>query len=401
MIIAHTEEGDFNLRCNELFQDEVNFFGNNTMIIDLLNIFLEIYIGDISIKRCGNNPRNINLKVFVDKNNLKVWKENHIYIEKLCNFVTEGDGDKWNLSYVLSEYEHSTEKMQLNALGIDNVSLLSGGLDSFCGAYVNEANGTNTLYCGYKTSHVDTSAIKRVSNFLSLRNGNKGIYTYEKIHEKKETLTQRTRSLLFFSLAVITANIENVTSVNVNENGIMTLNPSFQSRGTTKTTHPKTIYLFQKILNNAGINIKLNHPFLFMTKGDMVDLLDDNFKKYIKDTRSCSRSLHDVRYDTSSKKSCGTCVPCLLRKISIAAHDLEEYDNDYIVSFDGNMSDMEYRSSLFYFQTFYKYIKTNQIFSELRMNKKFYEVDNYYERTNEMLIRFSKEIEIFSKKYVR
>lgn len=400
MIIAHTREGQKILRCNQLFSNEVDMEGNS-LLIDLLNIFLEIYVNDIKVRRIGSNPRNILVKANIDQNNLKIWEENRNLIEELSDYVTEGDGDKWKIEYIPSEYEFSDNILKLNNLDIDNVSLLSGGLDSFCGAYMNEINNSKTLYCGYKTSNVDTSAIKRVSRFLNNRKGNMGVVTYTKVNQRKITFTQRTRSLLFFSLAVVTAIKENVINVNVNENGIMTLNPSFQSRGTTKTTHPKTIYLYQKILDNASLKIKINHPFLFKTKGEMVNSLNDEYKNYIKDSRSCSRSLHDPRYDTSSTLSCGTCVPCLLRKISIAAYDLEKYDNEYIVPYEGNMNDEEYRSSFIYYQNFYNAIKSNQIFSELMMRKKFYDVDDYYERTFEMLEKFAWEIEVFIKKYGR
>lgn len=401
MIIAHTEECKKELRINQLFSDKENFTIRDTLVIDLLNIFLEIYTKDISIKRKGNNPRNLIVNIYVDKNNLKLWQENCNLIEKLSNFVTEGDGDKWTIHFIPAEYEYDERNMDLNSLGINNISLLSGGLDSFCGAYLNEVSHKKTIYCGYKTSNVDTSAITRISSFLNNREGNMGIYTYTKVSKKKNVYTQRTRSLLFFTLAVLTALNEKVKEVNVNENGIMTLNPSFQSRGTTKTTHPKTIYLYQKILNNVGINVKINHPFLFTTKGEMVNSLNDIYKSYIKDTRSCSRSLHDPRYDTSSTVSCGTCVPCLLRKISIAAYNLEEYDNNYIVPYEGNMNDEEYRSSLFYYQTFYDAIKSNLIFSELIMKKEYYELDDYYEMTYKMLNCFAEEFEIFIKKYSR
>ena len=67
--------------------------------------------------------------------------------------------------------------------------------------------------------------------------------------------------------------------------------------------------------------------------------------------------MHDPRYDTSTKVSCGTCVPCLLRKISMAAYDLEKYDNEYDIPYEGNMDEEEYRSSLNYYTTFYDYIK--------------------------------------------
>lgn len=399
MIIAHTENGDIELRCNQLISDNSYVVTDDTRVIDLLNIFLEIYVADISVKSGGVQPRQLQVEAYVDSRNLEVWRENIDLIKKLAEFVTEGDRDQWHIVLKPAEYEFEAQQLSFARIKADNISLLSGGLDSFCGAYRNEKRNRSTLYCGYKTSNVDTSAINGVSVFLNERTGNVGIRTYSKVNKKKETLTQRTRSLLFFSLAVMTAVKEGIEIVNINENGIMTLNPSFQSRGTTKTTHPKTIFMYQTILNNVGIKVQLKHPFLFMTKGEMVNRLSDEYKMHIIDTRSCSRSMHDRRYDVSAKKSCGTCVPCLLRKISIAAYDLEQYDNEYDVPYEGNMEDEEYRSALNYYTTFYQYIKSGQIFSELIIKKKYYAVTDYYEKTYEMLKKFSAEFEVFIKKY--
>ena len=111
--------------------------------------------------------------------------------------------------------------------------------------------------------------------------------------------------------------------------------------------------------------------------------------------------MHDPRYDVSAKKSCGACVPCLLRKISMAAYDLEPMDNEYIVPYAGDMNDEEYRSAFNYYKTFYNYIVSDRIFPEILIRKRFYSTDDYLERTSDMLKKFSKELEIFFKKYGR
>lgn len=401
MIIAHTGTDRIELRCNQVFPEDIFIKPDETILIDLVNIFLELYVSDIANKRSGSNQRDIQVSAYVDRKNLNAWEKNKKLIKKLAEFVTEGDGDKWSISFIGVEYEFGGQQMIIPSLGIDNVALLSGGLDSFCGAHNNEKNSKKTVYCGYKTSNVDISAINSVSSFLKGRKGNLRIQTYSKVKQNKIELTQRTRSLLFFSLAVVTAIRENTKEIDVNENGIMTLNPSFQSRGTTKTTHPKTIYLYQSILKNMGIDVHINHPFLFMTKGEMVNDLNADFKEHIKDTRSCSRAMNDPRYDVSAKKSCGACVPCLLRKISMAAYDLEPMDNEYTVPYAGDMDDEEYRSAFNYYRTFYNYIVSDQIFPEILIRKKFYSTDDYLERTSDMLKKFSKELEIFFKKYGR
>ncbi len=399
MIIAHPRDRQpFELRCNQLISNNSCVLINNTRVLDLLNIFLEIYVADISIKTARNHPRQIQVVAYVDEKNLQVWNENIKLVEKLAEFVTEGDGEKWHVELKPVTYEFNAQRQHFR-VEADNISLLSGGLDSFCGAYQNEKENRKTLYCSYKTSYVDTSAINNVSSFLEKRIGNLGVRTYSRVKKKKVTFTQRTRSLLFFSLAVMTAVTEGIEIVNIYENGIMTLNPSFQSRGTTKTTHPKTIYMYQIILNNLGIKIQLNHPFLFKTKGEIVVELSDEYKRHINDTRSCSRSMQDNRYNLSARELCGSCVPCLLRKISMAAYDLEKYDNKYVVTYQGNMEDDEYRSALNYFITFNQYIKSEKIFAELLLKKRYFHVDDYYEKTYKMLKTFSSEIDLFIKKY--
>jgi hypothetical protein len=85
----------------------------------------------------------------------------------------------------------------------------------------------------------------------------------------------------------------------------------------------------------------------------------------------------------------------------MAAYDLEEFDNDYEIPYKGDMNEEEYRSSLNYYTTFYQYIKSGQIFSELDIKGKYYHETDYYEKTYEMLRKFSEEFEVFASKYIR
>ena len=54
MIIAHSKSGDIKLTCNQLIPNDLYVDMDRTIVIDLLNIFLEIYVADISIKRLSN-----------------------------------------------------------------------------------------------------------------------------------------------------------------------------------------------------------------------------------------------------------------------------------------------------------------------------------------------------------
>ena len=128
MIIAHTGTDRIELRCNQVFPEDIFIKPDETILIDLVNIFLELYVSDIANKRSGSNQRDIQVSAYVDRKNLSAWEENKKLIKKLAEFVTEGDGDKWSISFIGVEYEFGGQQMIIPSLGIDNVALLSGGL---------------------------------------------------------------------------------------------------------------------------------------------------------------------------------------------------------------------------------------------------------------------------------
>lgn len=85
----------------------------------------------------------------------------------------------------------------------------------------------------------------------------------------------------------------------------------------------------------------------------------------------------------------------------MAAYELEKYDNTYVVGYEGDVNDSEYRSAYNYFSIFNEAIKNGSIFSEINIKGKYYEVKDYYEQTYKMLNQFSREFEIFRGKYGR
>ncbi len=392
------------LPCSIVFGDKYDTYVENSIILDLVNVFCAVYIADIGTKQRQGLNRSICVTAPVSIENIQTWNNCIDLINKLLSFVTEGDNDTWSIHFYPVQYQMPNKQLAFDAvdtLTYDNVSLLSGGLDSFCGIYENQMKDRKALYCGYKTNNVDASYIAKVFEFASQITPQSGLCLFEKVDANKITHTQRTRSLLFFSLACFSATWRKLKILNVHENGIMTLNPSFESRGTTKTTHPKTIYLYQQLIQQIGIDITIAHPFLFSTKGEMVSSLPQQYRDYIKNTRSCSRSLQDTRYKKKDISNCGACVPCLLRKISLAAYDMEAYDHEYFISYEGNFADDDYNSAFSYFERFSKAIDNGTIFANLEIKKAYYSDANYYEQTNTLLNRFNAELKTFFGKYGR
>jgi len=400
LMAVNSRDENVQLPCSKILGDEYDTCVEEDIVIDLINVFSAAYIADISTFPPENRDLKICVPVCAD--NILTWNSCKEDVVRLLNFVTEADNDTWRVEFYPVKYQRQPRlKGDLGASALDNVSLLSGGLDSFCGIYENELGGKTPLYCGYKTSNIDASHILKVFRFAHKVNPRSHLYEFERVAESKRVYTQRTRSLLFLSLACFSAAAQKVKTINVYENGTMSLNPSFESRGTTRTTHPKTIHLYQELVRHLGLDVIIVHPFLFRTKGELVSSLPPLYRNMIKDTRSCSRSLQDVRYRATGVSSCGACVPCLLRKISLAAYDMEDYDHEYYVPYQGNFNDDEYNSAYSYFERFARAIANGTIFANLDIRREYYSDPDYCSKTERLLTHFHQELLIFFGKYGR
>lgn len=381
------------------FNNEILEAVDNYFVFDLFNVFCSIYYADIMIKNTNvSKSEGRDIDVLIPVYNIKIWEENKSLIQELARFMSQ---DNWNIMYDNATYDIKF-KNRKSKNNYSSVTLISGGLDSFCGGYFNISKKTRTIYCGYKLNTYEQHFQEKVLGFL-LKIDNTKSMLCNKIDIAKREHTQRTRSLLFLSIACVVAQAYNINIISLYENGIMSLNPELYSRKTTKTTHPKSIYLYNKILESLGINIRVEHPFLFKTKGEIINNLPVEYRKIIKYTYTCGTSRVNPNYN--SKCHCGVCIPCTLRKISIAAYDLESYDREYEIPYGLKICHAkenqieEYKSSNEYYKLFKEKIDNHEIFNYLDIRNKYYFNSNYLELTKNMLELFSREIEIYYKKY--
>ncbi len=223
--------------------------------------------------------------------------------------------------------------------------------------------------------------------------------------QKKNYLVQSTRSLLYLALAIANAYYNDSNDVYLYENGILSLNPEINSRFTTKTTHPKTIYLYKEILRKIDINIVINHPFIFSTKGEKINAMNEEFKKQISRTFTCG-SGRLKRQNVVHTGQCGVCIPCILRKISIASYENEKYDTSYFFDYGMKYDDIEhssykfeYKSNIDYFKNYYNLIKNEKVYIETHLSERYYEDKDYIEKNRAMFIKFANEFERYMEKY--
>ncbi|MQX38590.1 hypothetical protein GHC57_18950 [Roseospira navarrensis] len=225
----------------------------------------------------------------------------------------------------------------------DCVCLLSGGLDSLIGAADLAADGKKP----YLVSQVSPGDKQKQAYFASRMAG--GLSRLELNHNVscpwQNDLTQRARSIIFLTYGVLLATSlaryhdgQDVT-LYVCENGFISINPALTTARvgslSTRTTHPNFISQFQTLLTAADLNVKIENPYQFKTKGEMLrEGADQTFlKKHAAQTTSCGRFVRKYKH-------CGRCLPCLIRRA--AFHKWGEKDTTDYVYDDLSKNDAEH-----------------------------------------------------------
>lgn len=143
--------------------------------------------------------------------------------------------------------------------------------------------------------------------------------------------TSRSRSLLFIGLALLTAEPKDVNII-VPENGTVSLNyplsPSRRSSCSTRTTHPTFLMYVEQIFGELGIKTKIENPYKFRTKGEMVKSCSNKvlLEKILTQSNSCGKRGHRAHWDDSGTH-CGICMPCIYRRSALINGDKTPYGN--------------------------------------------------------------------------
>ena len=136
LIATNLDNQDLQLPCSMVLGDEYDTCTENNIVLDLLNVFCAVYIADITTVLA--DVRHINVTAPVSAEHIQVWNECKGLILRLLKFVTEGDNDEWDINFFPVIYQFPPKQLALGDFYptvYDNISLLSGGLDSFCGVF--------------------------------------------------------------------------------------------------------------------------------------------------------------------------------------------------------------------------------------------------------------------------
>jgi len=215
--------------------------------------------------------------------------------------------------------------------------LISGGVDSMCGAYHWVLKNRKKIIFTH-IYHKNTPSIGMIRNFIKkdlnmpLIEVDGQFYTKADIRnigkkERPEKMNiSQTRTLLYLCNSVPINYALGIKNILVTENGPLTINPPFTSSHTfTNTTNPDFIAFFNTFLYNYFDNeeiIKVRLPFREYTKAELMASVPNDI---LNRTHSCSKFYYN-------KKSCFFCFPCYVRRFSAYAYgnyDDDIYDPDY------------------------------------------------------------------------
>lgn len=136
--------------------------------------------------------------------------------------------------------------------------------------------------------------------------------------------TYRSRTFLFFCMAMLAAAKTSTDRVLVGENGIGALGPALIPYGDEcphRTTHPAFTRRVARFVNGLlGTSIVIEHPQLERTKGEVLRRAKDFGIQGWEATSSCAR---DGRANLGGK-ACGVCSNCLLRRVALHAAECEQ-----------------------------------------------------------------------------
>lgn len=313
------------------------FFSNEAL--DLFYISLIVYYADRKVLRKNTQDAwTRSFKIYMPVLDVEKWNENKTLLEDILSFLS---GDIWKFEFrertynkVEKAFSEGIKKAKKRYIP-KSFCMLSGGLDSFIGA-IDLLNKEKDIafvghYGGGKgVKQYQEKIKKQLKNEFEL-NDNQFFNFYATPINGIEDTT-RTRSFMFFAHAIVLASgVGEKITLYIPENGLISLNiPLTNTRlgsSSTRTTHPYYMKKLQFLLNNLGIAVKLQNPYQFLTKGEMIkNCKSPQFlKNNISNTMSCS-SPDQGRFKKESKPShCGTCLPCVIRRASIKkAYSVDE-----------------------------------------------------------------------------
>jgi len=332
--------------------------------VELYRVAVAVYSADIRI------PRNTafdgwtrDIALYTPVSNVDLWERVAGLAQEFLSFLT---GDRWTI-YIRA---HKAPRPGINrkewkkgkSLKYSAVSLFSGGLDSFIGAIDALSSGNGLALVGHYQEALTKNMQTRVFSCLTEHFAPSQLNLLQfyicppKALTGEEESSSRSRSFLYLSLGILVASaLPDDTRLMIPENGFISLNVPLTGTRlgslSTRTTHPHTLHLFRKLIAELDIQVTIETPYQFLTKGEMIEQSESQafVRKCARTTFSCAHP-RVGRWDRSDPgKHCGYCVPCLIRRAAMRRVGLDspgDYIYDVLAALPGGKRSADIRAFL-------------------------------------------------------
>lgn len=330
-----------NLFTGQKYLEE--YFGElNSLEEDLVNVAAGIYGADLAVKRKEREGFIRDISISFEVANIHAFERIKEDLEYALHLTSK---DNWDITFKPRNENPFNNLEWQDEEGA--VLLFSGGLDSFSAAAcllqeIEEINLVSHITHGNRVVEnsqkkcrevlEDFFEDKNINHFQIKAYGrNSSTFSFPKDREN----TQRTRSLLFLSLAAIISRRKNLSRVlYIAENGQfaihLPLNNSRIGPFSTHTADPSYVdqleSVFQTLLSNK--NFKIDNPFLYKTKGEVIEEIPKELREKAKITNTCWMIQR-------LKEHCGVCIPCISRRISL------EWNGKYFDEYKTDLFDLD------------------------------------------------------------
>jgi hypothetical protein len=302
--------------------------------LDLVVTAAHVYAADTRISRAteSDDAWTREIRLVVPVSNVARWNAAASLLERMLDFLT---GDRWTIQFRArpTNFSQLVPQPDLITPPFTAVSLFSGGIDSLIGAIDQlEAGGIPLLvsHAGEPAvsksqddcfdllkSHYATSLFERSRTWMN--------FPHELVRDVASEDTTRGRSLLFFALGIFAGTgLRRKFVLYAPENGLIALNVPLDTLRlgalSTRTTHPFYIARWNELLGRLGIPGHIENPYWNKTKGEMVQGCRNLalLKRITPISLSCA-SPTKGRWQGHGTQHCGYCLPCLIRRASLAA----------------------------------------------------------------------------------
>lgn len=296
---------------------------------DLFQIARAVWLVDKTVLRKGHElgwVRRLDLSIALREP--EAFQSCHRDLDLLLEVLT---GDRWAIGFTRGgEVEQGAFDLGRN--DVSEVALFSGGLDS--SAYAADATQRQERVLLVSYAHNEKRAQDRVQHELRRLDKNQRldrVVPFRQLpsipaKDRKrfglgKEYTSRSRGLLFIAAAVYAAAAYGVGRVAVPENGQLAVNPPLApdriGACCTRTAHPLSLFLMNKIIGALGGGITVENPWRDLTKAEVCCRARRAglSAPALNMTVSCSK----LTSSQNRHNHCGTCWACLVRRAALGA----------------------------------------------------------------------------------